>query len=120
MTRKIASDTVASEAPTQTAAIIPFRARTKPQAPPPAALPASEDRLVKALATLNAALADQRAAVAAWRDVLAELKTTTKGLDDSLQRYRSNLRSLGTSVSSLHAKARSLEQWADGVLTKQD
>ena len=114
MTSKIAADVNAPEAPKQTASIIPFPARPKLAAPAP------EDRLVKALASLNAALADQRTAVAGWRDVLAELKKTTTGLDESLQNYRSNLRSLGTSVSSLHAKARSLEQWADGVLTKQD
>ena len=59
--------------------------------------------------SLNAAMADQREAVAAWRDVLGELKATNTCLDASLQRYRSNLRSLGTSVSSLHAKACALE-----------
>jgi ABC-type transporter Mla subunit MlaD len=103
-----------SEAPavaSRSATIIPFPARVKPG--PVVATP--EDRLARALASLNAALAEQKSAVAAWRDVLGELKTTTAGLDESLQRYRSNLRSLGTSVSALHAKARSLEQWADGV-----
>jgi hypothetical protein len=44
---------------------------------------------------------------------LGELQATTSGLDESLQRYRSNLGSLGDSVSALHAKARCLEQWAD-------
>ena len=114
MTSKIAAPIEAPEAPKPSASIIPFPARPKPAAPAP------EDRLAKALVSLNAALADQRTAVAAWREVLAELKTTTTGLDESLQRYRANLRSLGTSVSSLHAKARSLEQWADGVIAKQD
>jgi hypothetical protein len=65
-------------------------------------------------------MADQRVAVAAWREVLGELKTTTINLDDSLQRYRSNLGSLGTSVSALHAKARALEQWADAETATVD
>jgi ABC-type transporter Mla subunit MlaD len=96
------------------AAIIPFPARPKPPAQTP------EDRLARALESLNAAMADQRVAVAAWREVLGELKTTTINLDDSLQRYRSNLGSLGTSVSALHAKARALEQWADAETATVD
>ena len=55
---------------------------------------------------------DQRAAMAAWRGAIGELKTSTMGLETSLQRYRANLRSLSSSVSALQAKARSLEQWA--------
>ena len=77
---------------------------------------APEDRLARALDSLNAALSDQRTAVAAWREVLGELKATTTSLDESLRRYRTNLKSLGTSVSALHVKARSLEQWADSVI----
>jgi hypothetical protein len=92
--------------------IIPFPARAKPAEPQP------KDRLVQALASLNAAMEDQRAAVAAWRAVLRELKSTTTELDESLQRYRSNLRSLGTSVLSLHAKAKVLEAWAGGALVE--
>jgi ABC-type transporter Mla subunit MlaD len=92
-----------------TAAIIAFPVRPKPVAPRP------EERLARALDSLNTAMTDQRAAVAAWREVLGELKATTTGLDESLQRYRSNLRSLSGSVLSLHAKARALEQWADSI-----
>lgn len=103
-------DARGADAHARTATIIAFPAReaVAPRVP--------EDRLARALDSLNTALADQKTAVAAWRDVLGELKATTTGLDESLQRYRSNLRSLGTSVSALHAKARSLEQWADSVL----
>lgn len=98
----------------ETARIIPFPARPMPVAAKPLS---SEDRLAKALESLNTALADQRSAVAAWQGVLGELKTTTTGLDDSLQLYRTNLRALGTSVSALRAKARALELWADKVVT---
>jgi hypothetical protein len=102
------------EAAPRTASIIPFPARPKPAAPAP------QERLARALESLNAALADQKTAIAAWRAVLGELKASTVSLDDSLQQYRANLRTLGTSVSSLHAKARSLEQWADGVIAKTE
>jgi ABC-type transporter Mla subunit MlaD len=89
--------------------IIPFPTRAKPAEPSP------EVRLAKALDSLNAAMADQRAAVAAWRSVLGELKATTSGLDQSLNRYRGNLRALSTSVASLHARAKTLEEWADNA-----
>ena len=72
----------------------------------------------RALKSLNAALAEQRVAVAAWREALGELKETTAGLGESLQRYRTNLGSLSGSVSELQLKAQSLEQWADGVLPR--
>lgn len=93
----------------RTAVLIPFPARPKPAAPDP------RERLALALASLNTALADQRSAIAGWRDVLGELKATTEGLDDSLQRYRANLRTLGHSVASLRTKAKALEAWADGL-----
>ena len=114
MTTSIRPDSAPSSAAGGSAAIIPFPARPKPVPPTP------EDRLARALESLNAAMADQRTAVAAWREVLGELKATTTNLDESLQRYRSNLRSLGTSVSSLHAKARALEQWADSAAVTTD
>ena len=114
MTTSIVSNTSTVEAAPRTASIIPFPTRQKPTAPDP------QERLVRALESLNAALADQKIAIAAWRDVLGELKASTNSLDDSLQHYRSNLRTLGTSVSALRAKARSLEQWADGVIATAD
>jgi len=104
------SNTSTVEAAPPTATIIPFPVRPKPEAPAP------QERLARALESLNAALADQKVAVAAWRDVLGALKATTTGLDESLQHYRASLRTLGTSVSALRSKARALEQWADGVV----
>lgn len=113
MTTSTVSNTSTVEAVPPTATIIPFPARPKPEAPAP------QERLARALDSLNAALADQKVAVAAWRDVLGELKTTTAGLDDSLRHYRATLRTLGTSVSSLRSKARALEQWADSVVASE-
>jgi hypothetical protein len=112
MTTANVSDSITGDAVARTADIIPFPARPIPAEPTPVE-PTPEARLARALASLNAALADQRAAVAAWREVLAELKATTIGLQGSLQRYRANLLTLGDSVSALHTKAQSLEQWAD-------
>ncbi len=109
-----ASDPASPKAPIQTADIIPFPIRNK------VAQPAPEQRLVRALGSLNAAMADQQAAVSAWRDVLAELKATTTGLDDSLHRYRASLRTLGSSVSTLRTQARSLEAWADKAAATKD
>jgi hypothetical protein len=107
----------AVDQPIREARIIPFPARA---VAPPVAAPLSptpdHDRLVRALQSLNAALADQRVALAAWRAVLGDLKATTTGLDDSLQRYRSSLSCLGDSVNGLRDKARGLEQWADRAI----
>jgi hypothetical protein len=67
---------------------------------------------------LNEALAEQRVAIAAWRNALADLKGTTDGLRGSLQTYQTNLQTLGDSVSGVHAKALSLEAWADSVAAR--
>lgn len=122
MTTSTLSDSIGPGIGARTASIIQFPVRPKPQPSAQASKPgeapvvAPEDRLARALDSLNAALSDQRTAVAAWREVLGELKATTTSLDESLRRYRTNLKSLGTSVSALHVKARSLEQWADSVI----
>ncbi|MEA2740357.1 MAG: hypothetical protein QOH05_3664 [Acetobacteraceae bacterium] len=109
MTNATVSDSLADEAAPWSASIIPFPMRPRP------AEPAPEERLARALASLNEALAEQRIAVATWRAALGDLKETTNGLQDSLQRYRTNLGSLGDSVSALRDKACALEQWADGA-----
>jgi ABC-type transporter Mla subunit MlaD len=114
MSSSIAPDPDPIEAERPTAQIIAFPVRPK-AAEVPVAEPQPQDRLARALESLNAALAEQRTALAAWRGALGELKATTTGLGDSLQTYQANLRSLGDSVSSLNAKARSLEEWADSA-----
>jgi len=110
----------------QTGTVIPFPKRSAPATRLIPMITAGQsqepERLRRALDSLNAALADQRAALKIWRSAMGELKESTAALEDSLQRYRGNLRSLSSSVSSLREKARSLETWADQAAgeTKQD
>jgi hypothetical protein len=103
----------------RTGTVIPFPKRSVP-APATRRIPLitacplpEQERLRRALDSLNAALTEQRAALKAWRGAMGELKESTTALEDSLQRYRGNLRSLSNSVTSLREKARSLETWAD-------
>ena len=51
--------------------------------------------------------------MAQWRAALTELRTSTAGLGESLERYRSNLTSLSQSVSSLRTQAKALQALAD-------
>ena len=100
-----------SEQTSVTAEIIPFPSRR----PAPTA-DDGQERLRRALAGLDEALAGQRAAFAAWRGALGELSTVVSGLGDSMQRYCGSLDALGTSVAGLHAQAEQLEQTADAAL----
>ena len=110
MSSSIAPDPEPAEAQRPSAHIIPFPTRIQPAKPRP------EERLARALADLNAAMEEQKAAVAAWRGALGELQTTTDGLGESLRRYQISLGALSGSVSALEGKAQLMEQWADGVL----
>jgi hypothetical protein len=106
-----------SEQSTATATIIAF----PPVRPTPRSAPTEDgqERLRRALAGLDSAIAGQRVAVAAWRKSLAELGTVVSGLGESLQRYRGNLDTLGTRVSGLNAQAVQLERTADAALASQ-
>ncbi len=103
------------------ATVIPFPqpltkvSATRNMPPLGAGTKAEQERLNRALESLNAALTEQRAALKVWRGAMAELKASTTALEGSLQRYRSNLRSLGNSVLTLHEHARALESWADSA-----
>jgi len=107
-----------AEQTTRSAEIILFRPRATPPATEPgpgvvAALPDPQQRLARALESLNAAMAAQRDAMAQWRASLAELKTSTTGLGQSLMRYRTNLDALGKDVAALHRQAKTLQAWAE-------
>jgi hypothetical protein len=106
MNSSIASEASTVDIERPTAEIIPFPTRAQPQKPRP------EDRLARALVALNAAMEEQKAAVAAWRGALGDLQTTTAGLGESLRRYSGSLASLGGDMSALQGKARALETWA--------
>lgn len=93
------------------AEIIQFRGRrAAPEAPEGSA------RLLRALKGLDAALAEQRAAIAEWRESLATLHATVHGVGEGLHRYRGSLDRLHSDVTALNGQAVRLEQWADTVL----
>jgi hypothetical protein len=94
----------------------PAPAAPAPAGASPAAEPKPADRLARALANLNAALEEQRVAVANWRSVMGALKTSTAGLSDSLNHYNASLGALADRVSGVHKKAEELGEWADSVL----
>ena len=95
-----------------TAQIIEFpRRRVLPSLPDE-----GQERLRRALAGLDQALASQREAVSTWRKALAELGTVVSGLGESLNRYRGSLDTLGQRVSGLNARAVELERTADAAL----
>ena len=82
--------------------VLPFPARrARPVAP--------EARLARALDQLAAALAEQHAAVSAWRGALHDLKTANDGLGESLSRYAGELDRLGAGIGWLDSEARRMQ-----------
>ena len=100
------------------AQIIPFPSRVPvaAAAAPAVAAPDPQERLARALTALDAALSEQRTAMAGWRDSLDQLRKTTNGLGLTMQRYHQTLGKLGSDVTALNQQARKLEAWADNVL----
>ena len=110
--------TAADNAGKASAQIIPFPAKA---AAPGKADPRAQDpqeRLTRALASLDSALSEQRAAMSGWRESLDHLRKATTGLGLSMQRYHRTLGKLGADVSDLHAEALRLERWADDTLAR--
>jgi hypothetical protein len=110
-----------SDQPFVSAQIIPFPSRrpaTPTDAMPTGALPTGDgqERLRRALLALDAAVSEQRVAVAAWRGALADLGTVMHGLGESVQRYRGSLDALDSRVAGLNAQAVQLERTADAAL----
>jgi ABC-type transporter Mla subunit MlaD len=97
----------------RTADIIPFPSRK-------AAENSDSDRLTTALSALDIALAEQRAAIAAWRESLTELRGVMGNLGTGLTEYRDSLTNLGGKVQSLRSDAAAMEEWADAVLAQKD
>lgn len=102
--------------PPTTAVIIPFPRPARPTAEQVQAREDPQERLRRALATLDAALATQREAVAGWRYALGTLRGSVQDLNSSLQTYNARLGTLGERVGALHTEAKRLEAWADSVL----
>ncbi|HXA24840.1 MAG TPA: hypothetical protein VNW90_21340 [Acetobacteraceae bacterium] len=101
-----------SDRPAVSAQIIPFPSRR----PAPPSTADGQERLRRALIALDAAVAGQREAVAAWRGALADLGAVMSGLGESVQRYRGSLDALDSRVAGLHAEAVQLERTADAAL----
>lgn len=89
---------------TPTAAILPF-----PEKP--------EDRLRRALRALDAALAEQAAAVAGLRQELGALSGAVGSLGGSLEAYAGGLAKTQVALAEAGAQARQLEATADLMLT---
>ena len=98
----------------QSAQIIPFPNRQRTSTDNE-----GQERLRRALAGLDSALADQRLAIATWRKALGELGTVVSGLGQSLQQYRGSLDTLGDRIAGLHTQSVLLERIADTALATQ-
>jgi hypothetical protein len=117
MSGSTVSDPESDEVLLPMAEIIPFPVRPQPEKLVPEEV-RPEVRLARALESLNAAVAEQKTALAAWRGALGALQASTSGLGQSLQRYHTSLGTLGGQVRALHDQAVTMEQWADGVLAQ--
>jgi hypothetical protein len=105
-----------SDSTSTTAQIIPFPLPRPPGGRSPETHEPGNERLQRALAALNAAVEDQRVAVASWRGALADLTKVVSGLGDSLQRYRGSLDGVAVRVGTLRTQAVQLERIADAAL----
>ena len=101
------------------AEIVAFPARLARPAsgqPPGHAAPhledSGQDRLRRALTTLNAASSAQHQAVGQWRQALSDLQASLHRLESRLLRTRDMLDQLQANVGDLHDRARGLERWA--------
>ena len=77
------------------------------------------DRLTNALTALDVAIAEQRAAVAAWRQSLTELRGVAGGIGAGLAEYQDSLSRLGSQVDSLNSDAKAMEDWADATFASE-
>jgi hypothetical protein len=75
-----------------------------------------DDRLTMALTALDVAVAEQRSAIAAWRQSLTELRGVVNGLGAGLCDYQASLSRLGADVAVLNGDARAMESWAGAVM----
>jgi septal ring factor EnvC (AmiA/AmiB activator) len=104
------------------AQVIPFRPRAvRPDATsttPVASTAEGQERLARALASLDAALAEQQAAMDQFRLALGDLDRAVSGLEAGLVRYGDELVALNHEIDRLGIEARALEAWADDALAK--
>lgn len=77
-----------------------------------------QERLAAALASLEAALTEQREAMANFRATLGELGAAVNALEGGAIGFSTRLGTLHRQVGSVNRSARELEAWADGVLAR--
>ncbi|WP_291297438.1 hypothetical protein [Elioraea sp.] len=102
------------------ATVIPFRPRAAlATAPTPIATEAADGqaRLAAALAMLDTALAEQRAAMDQFRLAIGDLDRAVSGLECGLVRYGDELACLNHDLDRLGIEARALEAWADEAIS---
>ena len=75
-----------------------------------------EDRLRLAFRRLDEALAEQRAAVGAWRREIGGLAEATSRLGGSLHAFRDNLQALAETTRQAEEQAKRLDRTADAML----
>lgn len=91
----------------------------EPEAATPLPFPQSpEDRLRLALRRLEAALAEQAAAVAGFRAGLASLREATGGLSIQVSRYHEALGETAEKLRHAHGAARALERTAEALAAR--
>jgi septal ring factor EnvC (AmiA/AmiB activator) len=102
-----------------TAQVIPFRPRAaRPAATPVSSTAEGQERLARALASLDIALAEQQAAMDQFRLALGDLDRAVSGLEAGLIQYGDELATLNHDIDRLGIEARALEAWADDALAK--
>jgi septal ring factor EnvC (AmiA/AmiB activator) len=102
-----------------TAQVIPFRPRAaRPVATPVTSPAEGQERLARALAALDIALAEQQAAMDQFRLALGDLDRAVSGLEAGLVQYGDELATLNHDIDRLAIEARALEAWADDTLAK--
>lgn len=95
--------------------ILPFPQPARAAQPTPT--PSPEERLRQALAELDTALDEQRAAVAEFRSNLVDLGGAVAGLETSLCKYACQLTTTQSDVLAAHESARKLESTAEHWMT---
>jgi hypothetical protein len=98
-----------------TAQVIPFPSRTARQA----TAAANQERLANALALLDGALAEQRAAMDQFRLAIGDLDRAVCSLEAGLVGYSDELACLNHDLDRLGIEARALEAWADEALGRR-
>ena len=81
--------------------------------------PAAQDRLRRALAGLDNAIARQRQAVSEWQSVLHSLRGAIHGLHGAASAQERTLGELAENIAGLHGESLRLQAWGETTLGAQ-